>query len=236
MLRPLMFLPTSTSGWENLPPRDQTPTWERPTTSALSTVANATKTPRTPTKMRRQRTFHPYRHITHAPSNALLEPPSPAFNSPTHRFSAGVRSTLSRTLANAWASSTLSGYSRHVRHFLTFCEEELVPNHLRFPTDEFVLCAYAALDAGRISVSTIQNRISGLKAWHNAHNASWNSSLRLQVVLSGAKNLTPSTSKRPPRPPITKAMLSLLAQHLDLTQPKNAAVLACALIAFWGQC
>ncbi|KIM34678.1 hypothetical protein M413DRAFT_35402, partial [Hebeloma cylindrosporum] len=135
-----------------------------------------------------------------------------------------------------WADSTKDGYSRHVHHFLEFCDRERVPAHLRFPADEFVLCAYAASDAGKISANTIQNRLTGLKAWHNAHNAPWGGSLRLRVVLNGAKNLTPSSSKSPPRPPITIAMLRLLTEHLDLTQPKDVAVLACALVAFWAQC
>lgn len=48
--------------------------------------------------------------------------------------------------------------------------------------------------------------------------------------------MAPSSSKSPPRPPITMTMLELLIKDLDLTQPKDAAVAACALIAFWGQC
>src|SRR6266700_7407902 len=31
-------------------------------------------------------------------------------------------------------------------------------------------------------------------------------------------------------------MLLLLIENLDLTQPKDVAIAACALIAFWGQC
>ena len=236
MSQPCMFFPTSTSGWENLPPIDHIPTWDQPTTPTPTTPSRVAKPPCTPAKPCHQHTFHPYRRVTRLPANTLLEPPSPAFNTPAHRFSAVVQNALSQTLTNAWADSTLSGYSRHVHHFLGFCKQERVPAHLRFPADEFILCAYAASDASKISANMIQNRITGLKAWHNAHNAPWNGSLHLQVVLNGAKNMTPSSSKLPPRPPITIAMLCLLAHHLDLTQPRDVAILACALIAFWGQC
>ena len=127
------------------------------------------------------------------------------------------------------------GYARHVTHFLNFCKQEQVPPALQFPADEFVLCAYAAADAGHVSAGTIQNQLSGLKAWHNAHGAPWNGGLHLQVIINGAKNLAPSSSKKPPWPPITVAMLQLLFNRLDLTKPIDAAVAACALLAFWGQ-
>jgi len=104
---------------------------------------------------------------------------------------------MAQALENGWAKSMLAGYACHVTHFLNFCKQEQVPSALKFPADEFVLCAYAASDAGHISASTIQNRLSGLKAWHNAHGAPWNGGLRLQVIINGAKNLAPSSSKNP---------------------------------------
>jgi len=76
---------------------------------------------------------------------------------------------MAQALENGWAKSTLAGYARHVTHFLDFCKQEQVPPTLQFPADEFVLCTYAASDAGLVSASTIQNRLSGLKAWHNTH-------------------------------------------------------------------
>ncbi|KIM34956.1 hypothetical protein M413DRAFT_49102, partial [Hebeloma cylindrosporum] len=135
-----------------------------------------------------------------------------------------------------WAKSTMAGYSCHVTHFLDFCKQEGVPESLQFPTDEFVLCTYAAADAGLVSANTIQNRLSGLKAWHSTHGAPWNGGLRLRVIVNGAKNLTPSSSKNLPRPPVTITILLLLIDNLDLADPKDAAIASCALNAFWGQC
>ncbi|PPQ94515.1 hypothetical protein CVT25_014169 [Psilocybe cyanescens] len=114
--------------------------------------------------------------------------------------------------------------------------QQSVPKHLRFPTDEFVLCAFAASGAGISSHSTIHNKISALRAWHNTHGAQWKGGPRLHLVLNGVKNLTPASSKRPPRPPINAFMLTQLIGGLDLTSTLDSAVAACASIAFWGQC
>ena len=201
-----MFFPSSTSGWEDLPPIDDVPTWDHPSTPVCRHIASP---PRTPAKPRHQRSFHPYHRANCSPAHTFLDPPSSAFKSPSHCFSATIQRALSQALTNGWADSTLDGYSRHVHRFLGFCKRERVLDNLHFPADEFILCAYMAADAGRISTNTIQNRLTGLKAWHNAHNAPWNGSLRLRVILNGAKNMTPSSSKSPPRPPITIDMLHL---------------------------
>ena len=154
----------------------------------------------------------------------------------SHVVSSRTYDLLQLAIRNSWADSTLNGYSRTVQHFLNFCEKECVPANLRFPTDEFILCAYAASDAGRTSGNTIRNRMSALKAWHHAHNASWQGGMRLHIVLNGVKNLTPASSIRPPRPPVTKSMLTTLLSGLNLRSPLDAAVAACATTSFWGQC
>ena len=153
-----------------------------------------------------------------------------------HIFSDRTHNQLQLAIRNSWADSTLKGYSRTVRHFLKFCDREAVPSHLRFPADEFILCAYAASDAGCTSGNTIQNRMSALKAWHHTHNVSWQGGMRLHIVLNGVKNLTPVTSIRPLRPPVTKSMINALISGLNLESPVDVAVAACATTAFWGQC
>jgi hypothetical protein len=69
-----------------------------------------------------------------------------------------------------------------------------------------------------------------------AHNAKWNGSSRLRFVLNGVRNCAPSSSRRPPRPPVNSTMLEQLVLNLDLTSPLDAAVAACTVTAFWGQC
>ena len=146
------------------------------------------------------------------------------------------RAHVSRAIQQGWADSTIKCYSGAIDLFICFCDTEGVPGHLHFPADEFVLCAFAASSAGKHSRSTPRNRLSALKAWHIAHNMEWKGSSRLRYVLNGVHNLTPGSSRCPPRPPVNAKMISQLVQRLDPNSPLDAAVAACATTAFWGQC
>ena len=92
-----------------------------------------------------------------------------SINPGTH-ISSRSRAYITRAIQNGWAKSTINRYSSSVELFLRFCDDEFVPSHLRFPADEFVLCAFAASSLGRHSQSTVSNCLTGLKAWHTAHN------------------------------------------------------------------
>lgn len=143
---------------------------------------------------------------------------------------------ISHTLKHSWADSTLTNYTQSVNRYLAFCDRERIPTPCRIPASEFLLCAFAAESAGIHAGTTARNHISAVRAWHIAQNAVWNGNIRLQYVLTGVENLAPNSSKRGPRPPITLEMLQLLYNHLDLRDPFDAAVFACATIAFWAQC
>lgn len=147
-----MFFLTPTSGWEDLPPLNDIAKWDEPCTPDCNLGQ-----PCTPKRPWRKRHFHPYQQHISAPACALLDSPSPLYNSPLHHFSSTIQNALTQVLTNGWAASTLSGNSHHVLHFLKFCKREQVPHHLQFLANEFVLCAYAASDASQISSNTIQN-------------------------------------------------------------------------------
>jgi hypothetical protein len=199
-----------------------------PTSQTNTHVSNPTSTkPRT--------TAIPSRY---PPSNPPPQPQSPFFDvaGNSRIVTSRSRTQLNWVIQNSWASSTLKRYSGAIHQFIRFCDEEGVPGHLRFPADEFVLCAFAASSAGHHSSSTPRNRLSALKAWHSAHNLEWKGSTRLRFVLNGVRNLAPGSSKRPPRPPLNARMITHLIDNLDLNSPFDAAVAACAVTAFWGQC
>jgi len=119
---------------------------------------------------------------------------------------------------------------------VTFCDAEGVPPHLRFPSDEFVLCAFAASSLGTLAGTTVRKKLASLKAWHNIHNLEWRGGPRLNLVVNGVSNLAPQSSRKPPRPSVNSTMLSQLIQSLNLQDPLDAAVAACASVAFWAQC
>ena len=105
-----------------------------------------------------------------------------------------------------------------------------------FPADEFVLCTFMASSFGRHAGGTPRSRLSALKAWHATHNIEWKGSSRLCYVLNRVKNFAPGSSRRPPCPPVNSDMLVRLINSLDLSSPLDAALAACAMMAFWGQC
>jgi hypothetical protein len=141
-------------------------------------------------------------------NSATRRPPSAISQSPpslqhhffdvhndSHWLSQQSRQHVTRAIQNGWAESTVQCYSGAIKQFIRFCDAEGVPGHLRFPADEFVLCAFAASNAGLHSRTTPHNRLSALKTWHTAHNMEWKGSTCLRYVLNGVHNLAPNGSK-----------------------------------------
>lgn len=154
----------------------------------------------------------------------------------TRLFSPQTRGHISQAIQCGWADSTIRRYAGTIKQFIRFCDKERVPEHLRFPADEFVLCTFAASSLGKHSRSTPRARLSALKAWHIAHNVEWKGSSRLRYVVNGVHNRAPASSRQPPRPPVNANMIRQLVARLDPHVPLDAAVAACAVTAFWGQC
>ena len=147
-----------------------------------------------------------------------------------------AKSHVTQTIQGGWAKSTLKRYTGTIKQFIRFCDAKWVPEHLRIPADEFVLCTFAASSFGRHAGGTPKSRLSARKAWHIAHNVEWKGSSKLRYVVNRVKNFAPGSSRRPPRPPVNGSMLIQLVNSLDLNSPLDAAVAACAVTAFWGQC
>ncbi|KIJ28511.1 hypothetical protein M422DRAFT_189647 [Sphaerobolus stellatus SS14] len=173
--------------------------------------------------------------LTSSPPRPTLPPP-PISTSIPCSLSPETKLKLQDALDNSLAPSTTCSYRHAVRRFIAFCDKEKIPSHLRWPADEFVLCAFAASHTGRLTGGTVKGYLAGIRAWHIAHNAPYQGSIRLAYIVNGVSNLAPSSSKRSPRPPITRRMLRLLFDHLDLSSPFDVAVFATAITAFWGQC
>jgi hypothetical protein len=51
-----------------------------------------------------------------------------------------------------------------VEDFNAFCDKEHITPHFRFPASEYLLCAFVASKAGHLSGTTIQKRLTALKA------------------------------------------------------------------------
>ena len=120
-------------------------------------------------------TFHPPGEApaitnSHASDPTLVSPllvPTPNSNPPVclnlppdkHLFfnvqddllllSKHAKSHVTQAIQGDWAESTLRRYTGTIKQFICFCDTEQVLEHLRFPADEFVLCAFAASSFGR---------------------------------------------------------------------------------------
>lgn len=160
-----------------------------------------------------------------------------SFRSPSKlpHLSRHAQSKVDWAIQNAWAKSTLGKYGNGVDHFLGFCKLEKVSEKFRLPASEFLLCAFAAHRAGTIAGGTIRNEISAVHAWHTLNNATYHGGSRLAYVLKGCEDLTPDSSRKPPRPPITRSMLEILHKHLDKDNPFDACCAFTASVAVWGQ-
>jgi hypothetical protein len=156
-------------------------------------------------------------------------------NTAAQPLSHHARAKVALTVRQAWKSNTLSKYESGVRNFTAFCDREGVSNQFRLPASERLLCAFAASLAGKRSGKTIRSDLSAIRAWHIVNDVPYTTGLQLQYTVKGALNMTPETSKRPLRPPVSWEMLDLLTKHLDYNDPEDICVLACALVATSGQ-
>jgi hypothetical protein len=143
---------------------------------------------------------------------------------------------ISLSISHALSEATTSAYKGAIQKNLCFCHAQKIPPHLRWPSNEFVLCAFAASFATKRAGSTVRGYLAGLKPWHALNHLEWQGSPRLTYVVNGVTALAPSRSKCPIRPPVTRKMITLLSDHLNSGSPFDAAVFAAACAAFWGQC
>jgi hypothetical protein len=185
--------------------------------------------PALPLRTRPSHKRHPVPRLFHDHASSLRTPPKV-------KLSARAIANVEHALHHGWADSTLTNYGYAVDRFLAFCRLEGIPAEFQLPTDEFVLCAFAASSAGVHAGTTARNNIAALKAWHIVQGVEWKGSSRLHYVLAGVENLAPDSSKRPPRPPINATMLRVLYDGLDFSSPADVAIFAAACVAFWGQC
>ncbi|PSS03517.1 hypothetical protein PHLCEN_2v3985 [Hermanssonia centrifuga] len=89
-----------------------------------------------------------------------------------------------------------------------------------------------------VAVATVRKYLAAMRAWHIAQG--WPAPLstsdmeRINWSLRGLNRIQQGRRTRPPRPPITLAMLAALKRTLNLANPFDACVWAMACCSFWG--
>lgn len=169
-----------------------------------------------------------------------------------------LRDPLLTRLANEYKGaslqeSTLKKYGSSLGFFHNFCDLFGVNERDRLPAKREVILGFAVwrisdpksgqdslekelLGRAEVGVSTMEKDLSALAAWHHVHNEPWtlaSTDSELSMIKAGARKLQGDSHMRPPRPPVTIAMLDSLAKHLS-DSPFDLSVKACAAIAFYG--
>lgn len=127
-------------------------------------------------------------------------------------------------------------YAAGLLRFTQYCDRLSIPEASRVPAAEPLLAAFVASWAGKISSSTTDNWLSGLRFWHEFQGAPWRGGNLLRITKSGVEKMTPASSKRDKRPPVTIQHMHCLATSLDKSNPRDAAILAAGSSGFWGAC
>ncbi|KAF7323826.1 hypothetical protein MKEN_00603900 [Mycena kentingensis (nom. inval.)] len=138
------------------------------------------------------------------------------------------------TLLRAHEPTTREGYGAGLLRFHQFCDRERIPESVRMPADRALLSAFVADAAGSCSGKCIRNWLSGLRLWHQFNDATWHGREGWLPTLTKAADKAGVAFKRPLRGPIEFSHLRALRSSLNLNIPRDAAVWASALAAFWG--
>ena len=157
-------------------------------------------------------------------------------------------------MASRASLGDLTSYGSGLWKFHLFCDIFSIPESHRLPASfdvlhSFVLWATAdPLAIGSVNsfqvpmelmaVSVTRKYLTAVRAWHIVQG--WPAPLSLadhetiNWSLRGMDRLQQDHRKKPPRPPMTLAMLSVLDSKLDISSLFDACVWAMAACAFWG--
>jgi hypothetical protein len=154
---------------------------------------------------------------------------------PSARSPSSLSRRADEVVALAWAGLTLKLYNEGTTTFNAWCDTHGIPFGARLPANEDLLCEFAASYLRTHSGSLVKNYLQGIRAFHIYRNVPYCGSTRLKYVVRGVANAAPDSSKLDPRPPITLAMLMLLADDFSPSSAFDAACFAAATVSFWCQ-
>ncbi|KAF5384193.1 hypothetical protein D9615_003124 [Tricholomella constricta] len=130
--------------------------------------------------------------------------------------------------------STRQSYGAGLLRFTQFCDRLRILEEQRMPASDLLLSIFVADASGSHSGNCVRNWLNGLCSWHMLNRAEWHGQDPWVLTYKKAADKLGVPFKRPPRSPITGKHLLALHQKLDLHSPRDAAIWAAALTAFWG--
>ena len=141
-------------------------------------------------------------------------------------------------MAHSLEEATRANYGAGLLRFHQFCDDKGVSEDDRVPASVDLIGTWLAqMGASKVSHKTMNNWIAGLRAWHLKERAIWYGDCpQIKMLLRGALKVTPTSSNRPPRSPVTISHMKALHENLDFQNSFDVAVWAAASVAFWGCC
>lgn len=141
---------------------------------------------------------------------------------------------LLRVANVAWAKGTRESYGAGLLVFHVFCDIRKIPEDARCPASPTLISMFVASCAGSYSGSALANYVYGVRAWHIMHGQIWAMDDQLKVVLDGAANLAPPTSKKGIHEPLRLEMIEALGEQLDPNIPLDVSVKSCLDVMYYS--
>ncbi|KAJ3964946.1 hypothetical protein EV361DRAFT_811448 [Lentinula raphanica] len=139
-----------------------------------------------------------------------------------------------KAMISGLALTSRSTYGAGLLRWVQFCDEFKIPEHLRMPASDQLVIGFIGFWMGRVSGGTIKTWLSGIRGWHDFHEAAWPfDSRRIRFARQGAYTAG-SHHRRARRNPISIQHMLALYSGLDHSIPYHCAIWAVACIAFWG--
>jgi hypothetical protein len=139
-----------------------------------------------------------------------------------------------QVVSDALAPNTRSNYAAGILRFHQFCDSWGISEEARMPASPTLLAAFVGQCSGSYAGNTIRSWLTGIRAWHVVHQASWFGDHdwvkkgRITAFKEG------TAFKSPRRAPVSLDHLCALHRRLHLHDPLHAAIWAVATVTFFG--
>ncbi|KAJ7862140.1 hypothetical protein B0H14DRAFT_3444908 [Mycena olivaceomarginata] len=142
---------------------------------------------------------------------------------------------VTNVLSHSWADGTLGTYGSGLVVFHCYCDSRNIPESIRAPASADLLASFLAAVAGLYAGKTLENYLSGVRAWHILHGVSWApNKAECEALLRAAATLQPKYSHKKKRQPYTLDIILSILSHLDPDVPFDAAVGSCLTTCFYS--
>jgi hypothetical protein len=145
---------------------------------------------------------------------------------------------VNRAIIASLTEKTRGCYGAGLLFFHQYCNKVGISEEDRMPASSTLLAGFAAEQArDNIQGDTIEQYLTGLRAWHFINDAPWHGDdLFVRQVLKGVGVLSAPKGSKPPRPPVSLEHIVALSTHLHPHDWLDAVIWVVACIAFWACC